>query len=109
MVISAHDQIRDVICILGGTFDPVHFGHLRPALDVQQALGIKQVRLLPCRLPPHRAKPGLSASQRLQLLELAIEAEDGLAIDSRELQRNGPSYMVDTLESFRAEAGEEPV
>ena len=109
MVISAHDQIRDVICILGGTFDPVHFGHLRPALDVQQALGIKQVRLLPCRLPPHRAKPGLSASQRLQLLELAIEAEDGLVIDSRELQRDGPSYMVETLESLRAEAGEAPV
>lgn len=98
-----------MICILGGTFDPVHFGHLRPALDVQQALGIEQVRLLPCRLPVHRTQPNLSASQRLQLLELAINGEDGLAIDSRELQRDGPSYMVDTLESLRAEAGQQPV
>jgi len=98
-----------VICILGGTFDPVHFGHLRPALDVQQALGIEKIRLVPCGMPAHRAMPGLSASQRLELLELAIDAEDGLAIDGRELQRDGPSYMVDTLESLRAEAGEQPV
>ena len=98
-----------MICILGGTFDPVHFGHLRPALDVQQALGIEKIQLVPCGLPAHRARPGLSASQRLELLELAIEAEDGLAIDCRELQRDGPSYMVDTLESLRAEAGEQPV
>jgi nicotinate-nucleotide adenylyltransferase len=98
-----------VICILGGTFDPVHFGHLRPALDVQQALGVKTVRLVPCGLPPHRARPGLSAAQRLELLELAIDEEEGLTIDRRELQRDGPSYMVDTLESLRAEAGEQPV
>lgn len=98
-----------MICILGGTFDPVHFGHLRPALDVQQALGIEKVRLVPCGLPAHRARPGLSAEQRVELLELAINAEDGLVIDYRELQRDGPSYMVDTLESFRAEVGEQPV
>jgi nicotinate-nucleotide adenylyltransferase len=98
-----------VICIIGGIFDPVHFGHLRPALDVQQALGVEKVRLVPCGLPAHRARPGLSASQRLELLELAIDAEDGLVIDCRELQRDGPSYMVDTLESLRAEAGEQPV
>ena len=98
-----------MICILGGTFDPVHFGHLRPALDVQQTLGVEKVWLLPCGLPPHRARPGLSAAQRLELLELAIDAEDGLAIDGRELQRDGPSYMVDTLESLRVEAGEQPV
>ncbi len=94
-----------MICILGGTFDPVHFGHLRPALDVQQALGIEQVRLLPCRLPAHRTNPSQSASQRLKLLELAIDTEPGLVVDSREFERDGPSYMVDTLESLRAEAG----
>ncbi len=98
-----------MICILGGTFDPVHFGHLRPALDVQQALGVDTVRLVPCGLPPHRARPGLSPAQRLELLELAIDEEQGLTIDRRELQREGPSYMVDTLESLRAEAGQQPV
>lgn len=98
-----------MICILGGTFDPVHFGHLRPALDVQQALGIACVHLLPCRLPPHRAVPLATAEQRLELLQLAVADEPALEIDERELHRDGPSYMVDTLESLRAEKGNEPV
>lgn len=98
-----------MICILGGTFDPVHFGHLRPALDVQQALQIPCVHLLPCRVPPHRDPPRGSAEQRLELLRLAVANEPALDIDTRELHRDGPSYMVDTLESLRAEKGDEPV
>jgi len=98
-----------MICILGGTFDPVHFGHLRPALDVQQALGIERVHLLPCRIPPHRDMPRLTDAQRLALLRLAIEGEAGLSIDERELRREGPSYMVDTLASLRTEIGDRPL
>jgi len=98
-----------MICIFGGTFDPVHFGHLRPALDVQQALGIERVHLLPCRVPPHRETPQLGAQQRLTLLQLAIAGEPGLAIDDRELRREGPSYMVDTLVSLRAQYGDRPL
>jgi nicotinate-nucleotide adenylyltransferase len=98
-----------VICILGGTFDPVHFGHLRPALDIQQALGIACVHLLPCREPPHRAAPLATAEQRLEMLQLAVADEPALDIDERELCRDGPSYMVDTLESLRSEKGNEPV
>jgi len=96
-------------CIFGGTFDPVHFGHLRPALDVQQALAIECVHLLPCRIPPHRELPRLSDKQRLTLLQLAIDGEPGLAVDARELQREGPSYMVDTLLSLREEIGDQPL
>jgi len=95
-----------MICILGGTFDPVHFGHLRPALDVQQALEISCVHLLPCRVPPHRDPPQGSPEQRLELLRLAVADEPALDIDTRELDREGPSYMVDTLESLRAEKAE---
>lgn len=98
-----------MICILGGTFDPVHFGHLRPALEVQQALGIRQVHLLPCRIPPHRELPGLSAEHRLELLQRVVEEESALAVDERELRREGPSYMVDTLRSLREEYGDEPL
>jgi len=98
-----------MICLLGGIFDPVHFGHLRPALDVQQALGISRVHLLPCRLPPHRAAPQQDAEQRLTLLQLAVRDEPALAVDERELRRAGPSYMIDTLEALRAEAGDEPL
>lgn len=96
-----------MIGILGGTFDPVHFGHLRPALDIQQALGLQEVRLLPCRVPPHRGAPHASPEQRLAMLRLAIGGERNLFIDERELQRDGPSYMIDTLLSLRAELGSE--
>ena len=90
-----------MIGILGGTFDPVHFGHLRPALDVKQALGLEQVRFLPNRVPPHRETPWLDASQRSLLLELALDEVPGFELDTRELEREGKSYMVDTLGSLR--------
>jgi len=90
--------------IYGGTFDPVHFGHLRTALDVKEALRISDLRFLPCRIPTHRSSPGASPQQRLRMLELALQKPDkGFSIDRRELDREGPSYMVDTLASLRAE------
>ena len=94
-----------MIGLLGGTFDPVHFGHLRPALDMQQALSLDEVRLIPCRVPPHRDAPHASPAQRLMMLRLAISGERALSIDERELRRDGPSYMIDTLQSLRAEFG----
>lgn len=90
-----------MIGILGGTFDPVHFGHLKPAMDVKQALGLEQVLFLPNRVPPHRDTPWLSAEQRTRLLEIAIEPLPGFVLDTRELKRTGKSYMVDTLTSLR--------
>jgi len=96
-----------MIGILGGTFDPIHFGHLRPALDMQQALGLDEVRLLPCRLPPHRGAPHATPEQRLAMLRLAVQGERSLSVDERELRRAGPSYMIDTLVSLRAELGVE--
>jgi len=92
-----------MIGILGGTFDPVHFGHLRPALEVMQAIGLQQVRFLPNRIPPHRETPWLNVEYRLELLKTAIEDQPGFVLDQRELQRAGQSYMVDTLESLRIE------
>ena len=96
-----------MIGILGGTFDPIHFGHLRPALDMQQALGFEELRLLPCRQPPHRDQPHATPEQRLTMLQLATLGENGLSIDERELRRDGPSYMIDTMLSLRAELGDE--
>ncbi len=93
------------IGVLGGTFDPVHFGHLRSALEVREALGLAQLRLIPCRLPPHRDPPVASAAQRLAMLEAAIAGEPGLHVDRRELDRPPPSYTVDTLRSLRTEFG----
>ena len=92
--------------IYGGTFDPVHYGHLRTALEVKETLGLTELRFLPCRFPPHRGPPGASPQQRLLLLEAALLNNDlGFSIDDRELRREGPSYMVDTLTSLREELG----
>jgi nicotinate-nucleotide adenylyltransferase len=98
---------RPLVGILGGTFDPIHIGHLRPALEVYEHLGLDEVRLVPCHVPPHRRRPRASAEQRLRMVELAIEGEPGLRVDDRELRRPGPSYTIDTLEGLRAELGDE--
>lgn len=91
--------------IFGGTFDPVHFGHLRPALELKEQLGLESVHLVPCNIPPHRDAPHATAAQRRDMLQLAIVGEPGLLLDERELARPGPSYMVDTLHSLRQEFG----
>ena len=95
--------------ILGGTFDPVHHGHLRSAVEVREQLGLSEVRLVPAARPPHRDEPSASAAHRLAMLELALSGTSGLRTDDRELRREGPSWMVDTLASFRAEAPGRPL
>ena len=97
------------IGVLGGTFDPVHFGHLRSALELLETLGLAEVRLVPCGHPPHRSPPRAPASARLAMLELAVTGQPGLRVDPRELERPGPSYMVDTLASLREEQGTRPL
>lgn len=95
-----------MIGIYGGTFDPIHYGHLRTALDVKEAVGLDEIRLIPCQIPPHRGTPGATPEQRLAMLRAALTgAEPGFRIDTRELERAGPSYMVDTLGSIRADIG----
>lgn len=98
-----------MIGILGGTFDPIHFGHLRPALELLQELGLDHVRLLPAHVPPHRDVPHATPAQRRRMVELAVRDQPGLCLDDRELQREGPSYMVDTLQSLRGEVGARPL
>ncbi len=97
------------IGILGGTFDPIHYGHLRPALEILENLGFAEVRFIPGRLPPHRGQPRATPEQRLQLLQLAVAGQPGFVVDERELHRAGPSYMVDTLTGLRAELGATPL
>jgi len=98
-----------MIGVLGGTFDPIHYGHLRPAQEVMRALGLAQLRLIPAGMPPHRQAPVASAAQRLEMARLACAEFPGFTVDDRELKRGGPSYTVDTLTSLRAELGEQPL
>jgi nicotinate-nucleotide adenylyltransferase len=95
------------IGFFGGTFDPVHCGHLQMALAAKKHLKLDEVRLLPCHQPPHRAAPQLTSQQRLLLLSLAVQEVDGLSIDDRELRRNKLSWTVDTLKDCRKEFGDE--
>ncbi len=96
------------LALLGGTFDPVHYGHLRLAEDVRRALAV-DVALVPARDPPHRDAPAASPADRLAMLQLAVEAFPDLAIDARELARAGKSYTALTLEELRAEAPRRPL
>lgn len=97
------------IGVLGGTFDPIHYGHLRPALELLENLELAEVRFVPCRIPAHRDTPSITAEQRLDLVRLATAGQPGFVADDRELRRSGPSYMVDTLISLRAEVGATPL
>lgn len=94
-----------MIGIMGGTFDPIHFGHLRTALEIAESCGMEQVRFIPGSVPPHRPQPQASAEQRWAMVKLAIENEPLFYADRRELERQGHSYTVDTLSSLRADLG----
>lgn len=94
----------DLWLIYGGTFDPVHEGHLAIARSARDALGTT-VRMMPAADPPHRPPPGADALQRARMLDIAIAGEPGLAVDRRELERDGRSWTADTLRALREEIG----
>jgi len=96
--------MTSVLGLLGGTFDPIHCGHIELAREVRAALALSAVRFVPAGDPPHRAAPVATAAHRLEMVELAIAGEPGLEVDAREIRRPGRSYTVPTLEELRAEA-----
>ena len=91
------------IGIFGGTFDPIHLGHLRTAFELLHGLGFAEIRFVPCRVPPHRDRPVASVERRLEMVRVAVSGQPGFVVDERELARNGPSFSVDTLGDMREE------
>ncbi len=95
--------------IFGGTFDPIHYGHLRTAFEMLQALRFDEVRFMPCGNPPHRGSPHAAAELRLKMVSVATEGQHGFVVDDREILRDGPSYSVDTLTTLRGEFPLRPI
>jgi nicotinate-nucleotide adenylyltransferase len=95
--------------VFGGTFDPIHFGHLRTAFELLQALSLSEVRFVPAGDPPHRGPPRVPAARRLELVRAAVADQPGFVVDEREVRRAGPSYTVLTLAELRAERPQTPL
>jgi nicotinate-nucleotide adenylyltransferase len=95
--------------IFGGTFDPIHFGHLRTAFELLQLLSLGELRFVPAGNPPHRDVPLAEAGLRLAMVRAAIEGQLGFAVDDREVRRVGPSYTVTTLSELRSEQPQCPL
>lgn len=106
-IISPHASAgtATLLAYFGGTFDPVHYGHLKPVTRLAQDTGLDHVILLPNNVPPHRPQPEASPQQRLHMVELAIEGNRLLSVDPRELAVDTPSYTIETLATLRKEHG----
>ena len=102
---EARKSTLQPIGILGGTFDPIHFGHLRMAQELGESMGIAQVRFIPAARPPHRTEPQSASWQRAEMVRLAIAGNALFTLDTLELERSGTSYTFDTLTALRAEVG----
>ncbi|CNJ19164.1 nicotinate-nucleotide adenylyltransferase [Yersinia aldovae] len=98
---------RTLHALFGGTFDPIHYGHLKPVEALAQQVGLKHIILLPNHVPPHRPQPEANAQQRLKMVELAVADNPLFSVDARELLRDNPSFTIDTLENLRKERGAE--
>jgi len=96
------------LAVFGGTFDPIHIGHLTVAWEAAELLDA-EVRLMPANVPPHRSAPLASPAERVAMLRAALAGQTRLVLDARELERDGPSYTIDTLRELRAEQGARPL
>ncbi|UAA39941.1 nicotinate-nucleotide adenylyltransferase [Paraneptunicella aestuarii] len=109
---SAHPELatmQPVIGIYGGTFDPIHYAHIFPVQQAAQQVGIEQVKLMPCHIPPHKNQPNTKPSDRLAMVKLVSEHVTIFSADDRELRRHKASYTIDTLEEMRSENPNSPI
>jgi len=104
-----NEPVESPLGIFGGTFDPIHYGHLRTAFEMLQSLRFGEVSFMPCGDPPHREATCADAGLRLAMVRAATRGQRGFTVDDRELLRDGPSYSVDTLSALRREFPSRPI
>lgn len=107
MAISATDLMESVYLFMGGTFDPVHNGHLRMATEVREALGASRIHLMPTPQPVHKELKGAEALHRLAMLEVVAESDENISVDKREIDSQEAAYTIRSLELMREELGKE--
>ena len=95
------DKPTQVIGVYGGTFDPVHNGHIQPVKEAAQSVGIQNISLIPCHIPPHKGIPSATPEQRMEMLKLVCNEHPCFSIDECELEKSTPSYTVETLKEIR--------
>lgn len=100
-------RLIEPVVLFGGSFDPVHRGHLEAAREAAEQLSTRDIRLIPCHIPPHKDALKTKPSERVAMLELALADYPGFSIDRWELEQSKPSYTVDTLRRYREEIGAE--
>ncbi|WP_437888941.1 nicotinate-nucleotide adenylyltransferase [Phytobacter sp. V91] len=98
-------DMNQLQALFGGTFDPVHYGHLKPVEALANQIGLARVIIMPNNVPPHRSQPEATSAQRKEMVELAIRDKPLFALDERELKRDTPSYTAETLQAWRQEQG----
>lgn len=96
----------NLVAFMGGTYSPIHNGHLRVAVEVADLFALKELKLIPCLQPVHKTRPTILTQHRLEMLKLAVESDSRLTVDDREIVRSEPSYSIDTLKELRSELGE---
>ncbi|EKS6727479.1 nicotinate-nucleotide adenylyltransferase [Enterobacter mori] len=101
------DSMHSLQALYGGTFDPVHYGHLKPVEILANLIGLQRVIIMPNNVPPHRPQPEATSEQRKEMLALAIADKTLFRLDERELRRNTPSWTSQTLQEWRAEQGQD--
>jgi nicotinate-nucleotide adenylyltransferase len=107
--VPAADPMGAPIGLFGGTFDPIHYGHLRTAFELLQKLNLSEVVFIPAGQPPHREVPLAPAALRLEMVRAAAAGQPGFSVDDREVAREGRSYSVDTLRELRQQYPRRPL
>lgn len=95
--------------LLGGTFDPIHFGHLHPAMELAETMQAERIVILPNHIPPHREMPGSNAQHRLAMCQLAAKTDPVFTVDDREIRKASASYTIETLIELKQAVGERPL